>query len=151
MSKRVLLLFSLVILVAISGQAPSEQPKSNQLGQPAPIGLQSPKELAKARLELARQAFAVMKLNQERGVARGDHDLWSLRLMEEERNASGNKAERIAAVQAHLDRVKKWEAETARLFKGGEVDLMLYMDTQWKRLEAESLLAKEKEEPQGSL
>lgn len=151
MSKQALLLFSLIVLVALSGQAPSEQPKSNQLGQPAPIGLQSPKELAEARLKLARQAFAVMKLNQERGIAQGDHALWSLRLMEEERNASGNKAERIAAVQAHVDRVKKWEADTARLFQNGRVDLMLYLDIQWKRLEAESLLAKEKGEPQEGL
>jgi hypothetical protein len=152
------LFFGLVVLVAVSGQAPLSQSDPDQVPpevevilkgkyQPAPTGLQTPKELAEARLKLAREAFAVIKwAKKDGGDSGGNPYLWSLRLMEAELDVSGNKAGRIAAVQSHLDRVKEWEADTARLFRGGEVSVIAYMEIQWKRLEAESLLAKEKAE-----
>lgn len=70
--------------------------------------------------------------------------LWSVRLMQAERDAGPDKAGRIAAVQAHLNRVKDVEAKSARLYRGGETDIMHYLDVQWKRKEAEAMLAEEK-------
>lgn len=128
------MILGVVIVVAICGQGPPP-------GEVAPSAL-----LAADRVKLARQAFSVMERREKLDVPEGSdvYILWSVRLMQAERDAGPDKAGRIAAVQAHLNRVKDVEAKSARLYRGGETDIMHYLDVQWKRKEAEAMLAEEK-------
>jgi hypothetical protein len=70
--------------------------------------------------------------------------LWSRRWMEAERQAAGTKAGRVAAVEGHLERMKKWE----KVFKEG-VERGIFSPgdvaaAEFYRLEAEGWLAEEK-------
>lgn len=121
-----------------------------------------PEDLARARLDIARRAYeqvedsinappadegklpqgirATLKLEQL--IA------WSRRWMEAERDASGKKADHVAAIDAHRKRLKKWEDICSEVAEGDssgassrDVDLLKF-----HRLEAEYWLAKAKDE-----
>jgi hypothetical protein len=70
--------------------------------------------------------------------------LWSRRWMEAEREAAATKAGRVAAVEGHLERMKKWE----KIFKEGrERGIFSPADVgaaEFYRLEADDWLAEEK-------
>jgi len=104
---------------------------------------------ARARAEAARKVY-------EGSLARFGIDarykpeiehfhLWSRRWMEAEREAAGTKAERTAAAQGHLGRMKKWaklveqDNKAGGTFSGADVAA-----TEFYCLEAEAWLAQEK-------
>jgi hypothetical protein len=104
---------------------------------------------AKARAAAARKVYESLMARR-----RGDPGFhfdpdqgyqWSRRWMEAEGEASGTKDGRVAAVEAHLERMKKWE-------KGVEADRRVggvfspgdLAAAEFYRLEAEAWLAKEK-------
>ncbi len=70
--------------------------------------------------------------------------IWSRRRMEARLDLSATKADRVAAVQEHLDEMKAVEQLLDRLQEAGQVDPLSRMDAEYRRLEAESLLEKEK-------
>jgi hypothetical protein len=73
-----------------------------QTPEKAPVALE---KLVKERLQAARQAYeAVSKQGDEEKTY-----VWSRRWMEAERDIAKNKAERVAALQAHFERMKKLE------------------------------------------
>jgi hypothetical protein len=115
-------------------------------GEPAPEKAAN----AKARAEAARKVYECMmeryrldagfKFDPEQAYQ------WSRRWMEAEREAAGAKAGRVAAVEGHLERMKKWEkvmetdnAPGRHLYSPGD-----YAAAQFYRLEAEGWLAQEK-------
>jgi hypothetical protein len=117
----------------ISGRAETPGPGSN----------------AKARAEAARKVYETLLERYRRdGGFQLDPEklyLWSRRWMEAEREVGTERAERVATVEKHLERMKKWEqmVEAARrqglTFTEGDVAA-----AQFYRLEAEAWLAQEK-------
>lgn len=86
-----------------------------------------PSELAKARLEVARESqrpITAMVKHGEFGPAGDQAHVWSIRLMEAERDVSQTKAERIAAVERHHQRVKEMEDLILRAYQGKQVSLL---------------------------
>ena len=107
-----------------------------------------PSATAEARLKLARVALEAVRVSIGRGPFNpGERDpisLWSRRRMEARLDLSETKADRIAAAQEHLDEMKAVEQLVVRLHEVGHVDPLARMDAEYRRLEAESWLEKEK-------
>jgi hypothetical protein len=118
---------------------------------------QTPHELAKARLDLARRIY---RLTEEQITApptapSAPHrisntleqlTLWSRRWMEAERDLAQDKAGRGAALSAHIQRLKKQEKICEELLRDSTFGLtqLCLDDLRYHRLEAEYGLAKEK-------
>lgn len=103
---------------------------------------------AKARAQAARKVYEGML---KRGVVDPNAALdpekqyhWSRRWMEAEQELSGKKADRIAAFQRHLERMKKVESLVKELRKAGLVDEATVAAAEFFRLETEKLLAQTK-------
>jgi hypothetical protein len=72
---------------------------------------------------------------------------WSRRWMEAELDASDREADKIAAIEGHVKRLKKWEDEFAPVAQGEPAASRLMLDTlRYHRLEGEYWLAKAKAE-----
>jgi hypothetical protein len=104
-----------------------------------------PAELAKARVEAARNVYEGM-LERARIDARFALDpeklyLWSRRWMEAEQAVAAEKAGRVAALQAHLARMKKLEANFEERRKNGTAPAYEVPQARFYRLEAEMWLA----------
>jgi hypothetical protein len=67
---------------------------------------------------------------------------WSCRWLEAEEEVNGNKAGRVAAAVAHLDRMKQVESLAREMHAKGLVDPADVPATQFYRLEAERRLAR---------
>jgi hypothetical protein len=129
----------------------------------APAGaddVRTPEALATARRDVARKLYddCVERLksppaSQKLADTFSDETMeqvvtWSRRVMEAERDMSGKKADRVAAIEAHRKRIKAWEDELAELTKGDfsgvnrrTADLVTF-----HRLEADYWLARAKAE-----
>lgn len=68
--------------------------------------------------------------------------VWSRRWMDAERAASKKHTERVAAVEAHLARMKDLERLTTAHFNTGQVTSAQRTAAEFYRLEAELLLSK---------
>src|SRR5262245_53567552 len=91
-------------LVVPSAQGPDLPPASSKMVS-----------LLKSKLEAAQKAFQAI-----RDDDRGDPEVayrWSCRWLEAERALSDTAEKRIAALQAHLERVRKIAEATNRLFE----------------------------------
>jgi hypothetical protein len=103
---------------------------------------------AQARLALARAALAAVSVAVGRGHFNpGERDpisIWSRRRLESRLDLSKTKADRIAAAQEHVDEMKGVEQLVLRLEQAGQVDRLSRMDAEYRRLEAESWLEREK-------
>lgn len=106
-----------------------------------------PAELAKTRLAVAREAQDLVTAGNRQGESSSTGEqahVWSVRLMEAERDLSQTKAERGAAVERHHQRVKEAEDLILRAYKAGEVSLLQVSEAKWRSLEAEQWLAQER-------
>jgi hypothetical protein len=102
-------------------------------------------ELAKARLQAAREVYK--GLIQERQIGRGDGSAiaeWSPHLLEAELEVATTKADRLAALEAHLARMKDNEKIWQGRFDAGRVLAVDLTRARFARLDAELRLAKEK-------
>jgi hypothetical protein len=103
---------------------------------------------ARARLALARAALEVVRANVGRGqFSPGERDpiaIWSRRRLEARLELSKTKADRVAAAQEHVDEMKQVEQLIVRLEQAGQVDFLGKMDAEYRRLEAQSWLEREK-------
>jgi hypothetical protein len=61
--------------------------------------------------------------------------------MEAERDASKDQAERVAAAQRHLERMKRMEDLFAAAFQRAEASALDVFDVKWRRLDAERMVA----------
>jgi hypothetical protein len=104
---------------------------------------------AKARLALARDAIEAVRANIGRGLFQpGERDpiyIWSQRRFEARLDLSSRKADRVAAAQEHLDEMKKVEEVVSRMHAAGEIDRLARLEAEYRRLEAEGWLEREKE------
>jgi hypothetical protein len=82
-----------------------------------------PVELLKAQVASARRGYELTwKMHQE-GIAKGDFEIlgvWSARWYNAERDLSKKPTDRVAAAEAHLERMKAAEARAKALEKVGE-------------------------------
>lgn len=81
-----------------------------------------PKAMARARVEAARAAYEGVKKvwKQEPTRAKPDDEYqWSRRWMEAEQALAPTKADRVAAIKAHLERMKQLHATADGCVKGG--------------------------------
>jgi hypothetical protein len=103
---------------------------------------------ARARLALARSALDAIRANVGRGqFSPGERDpiaIWSRRRLEARLDLSKTKADRVAAAQEHVDEMKEVEQLVVRLEQAGQVDFLGKMDAEYRRLEAQSWLEREK-------
>jgi hypothetical protein len=103
---------------------------------------------ARARLALARAALEAIRANVGRGqFSPGERDpiaIWSRRRLEARLELSKTKADRVAAAQEHVDEMKQVEQLIVRLEQAGQVDFLGKMDAEYRRLEAQSWLEREK-------
>lgn len=112
----------------------------------APDEPEDPSALAEARMKIARQFYEIA--NDPRSQPAGgtpDYEaivLWSGRWMDAQLDMSDQRTDRIAAIRAHIERLKKWELPLEHLANRAvtsrrDVDLIKF-----HRLEAEFRLAK---------
>lgn len=103
---------------------------------------------AEARLKLARKALEAVRVNIDRGLYKpGERDpiyIWSRRRLEARLDLSATKEERVSAAQEHLDEMKVAEQSVSRMYESGQIDLLAKLDAEYRRLEAESWLEREK-------
>jgi RNA polymerase sigma factor (sigma-70 family) len=124
------------------GSAPKGVARSDKPDVPA--GLSATAQLARERVRHAREGLRLAAPPEKRGhhsFSDGKIYLWSLRVAEAERDASANPADQIAAFQAHLDRMKDFEKEAKEMLDQGMISNLEYLDVQFRREEAEDLLA----------
>ncbi len=134
MSKRYMRAWPIIGLVLVS-VAP---------GPPYTTPSQDPVALAKARLDVIRRVYDLKKDMRSRGQAGIDLDqdyLWSRRLLEAERDATGKKQDDLPALEAHLDRMKELETLAKQAFRAGEASALQAAATEFYRVEAEFWLA----------
>jgi hypothetical protein len=109
-------------------------------------------ENAKARAEAARLAYRQLVLPQERDPrfwpAYPDYFervyRWSLRWLEAEREVSARPADEVAALEAHLERMRDLERRVQRLRGGGNATVGEAAAVAFYRLEAEKWLLQAK-------
>ncbi len=103
---------------------------------------------AQARLALARAALEAVRANVGRGqFSPGERDpiwIWSRRRLEARLELGKTKPDRVAAAQEHLDEMKGVEQLIIRMLQAGQVDRLVKMEAEYRRLEAESWLEREK-------
>lgn len=100
---------------------------------------------AAARLAAAERVCQI--LHDEAGTPRGhqgvEHTyLWSMRRMEAQRDVDAARGDRFSALEAHLQRMRDFEARTAELYKTDVVSKFELASTQFYVAEAEEMLAR---------
>ncbi len=136
---------TVAILASLGGLATGAAILAQQPpGEPAPTAKEGPagKALIEARLATARDLYQVGMALWQRGRAElDDAPLWSRHWMDEELRLATDPAARLAAITAHLERVRSIEQiakarkESAR---GTDVDIL---KARYERLQAEEMLA----------
>ena len=99
--------------------------------------------LIKARLETARDVFKHEMDRYENTLTlfADDTAVWSRRWMEAELRLSPTPTEKLAAIQAHLERVKRLETIADQYAKAGQGKTLDALKAKYFRLEAEQMLA----------
>jgi RNA polymerase sigma factor (sigma-70 family) len=100
-----------------------------------------------AQLRVAKQALKAIDEMNKLGNQVSDEEFhkWSLRLMELERAFSTNKAEEIAAFEAHCKRMKELSERAEKLYKNGQKDILRYLEASYWYEEAVAWLQDVKE------
>ena len=101
---------------------------------------------ADQRLKLAREAMRAIEVLQKAPERVTSEQIyrWSHRLMQAELSVSGNEAERTAAIEKHLQRMKTLEKRAEEGHQHGETGYFDLLEARWRRIEAEALLSNSK-------
>jgi hypothetical protein len=107
----------------------------------------NPLDLAKARAAAAQETYEGQVRRHAVDASGPSFEsiyVWSRRWLEAEQALATDKAGRLAALQAHLDRMNKWEATKTEQRKQGFVAAYEVPQARFYRLEAEIWLAEAK-------
>jgi hypothetical protein len=110
-------------------------------------GGESATKMAKARLDAAQQTYDGKWTRLKNGVAQLDPEslhAWSCRILETAQELRPDKADRLAALQAHVDRMREVERFAVTLAKTGQGTQDQATAAEYFRLEAELWLTKAK-------
>ena len=101
------------------------------------------KALIEARLTTAREVFEqeIARIEQTLPPFSDDTSVWSRRWMEEQLRLSPKPADKLAAIQAHLERAKRIEKSTEQYAKTGQFRTADALKAKYFSLEAEQMLA----------
>jgi RND family efflux transporter MFP subunit len=134
--------------------SPADEPKKEGAPKSAAQDPDDLKALAKARLDAARQAQAMaMKCLQQTKragtlmipVAKPEEVyIWSVRLLKAQHEASGNTEDRVAALEAHLQRMQELQQRSAEMYRNGLVSSLDTSAVEFYRAEAALWLARER-------
>jgi hypothetical protein len=105
--------------------------------------------LLKARLDAASETYRLASASWEqrvKGVSADNVYLWSVRWLEAQRAVSVQKADRVAACEAHLARMKKLAEMVDKVVQAGGLQGFQAFGTKFFRAEAEVWLAEAKAE-----
>jgi RND family efflux transporter MFP subunit len=132
---------------------PAEEPKKDE---PEP-GAKDPgdlKTLAKARLEAAGKAYEVALQSLQQTKKTGaliillakpeEVYTWSIRWLNAQREASGNKDDRVAALEAHVKRMKDLQQRVTEMVRSGLLSALDASAVGFYRAEADLWLAQER-------
>jgi hypothetical protein len=108
---------------------------------PDPAGGGAPDKLAEARLKAAREAFMIANAE---SIDREKMYRWSVRWLEAEKAVKPGKADQVAALQAHLERMRNVEEDCQVAFKKGLGSKFDLVAATFYCTEAESWLAEAK-------
>jgi hypothetical protein len=110
-------------------------------------GAEATSATTQARLTLARAALEAVRHQVGRGKFNpGERDpiwIWSRRRLEARLELSKTKADRVAAAQEHVDEMKEVEQLIIQVHQAGQVDRLVKMEAEYRRLEAVSWLERE--------
>lgn len=140
-------------LVSLGGLALGAAPLAQQPGEAGRPAKEGPagKALVEARLAIARDAYEVGMALWRRGRAElTEAPDWSRRWMDEELRLATAPAARLAAITAHLERVRTIEqiaAARKEAARGTDLDIL---KARYYRLEAEEMLADARDNPGGA-
>ena len=130
---RYTLLAALVFLPAFGSAAPAAAARE---------------DLAAAKVEAAHKVYEAMvqELRTGRGQANADRlYLWSRRWMEAQRDVGPKKADRIAALEAHRDRMKDLRKTAEQRYKAGQCSHAEVLSVDFYLAEAEIWLSESNE------
>jgi hypothetical protein len=107
---------------------------------------QDPRSIVKAQLEAARLTYEMTLTRAQNGQALEPEQLyrWSVRWMEARRDLSPDKADQVAALEAHHARMQKLEMLAKGLAKVGHGKTSDATAAEYYRLEADLWLARVK-------
>jgi hypothetical protein len=108
---------------------------------PKQANTKAPDQLAEARLKAARDAFEIAH---GESIDREKMYRWSVRWLESEKALKPAKADQLAALQAHLERMKNVEEDCQVAFKKGLGTKFDVVAATFFRTEAETWLAEAK-------
>jgi hypothetical protein len=121
-------LVALVLTLALTVVAVAEDPIAN----------------AKGRMEAAQKVYEGMLKRMQTDPAFGFDaervNRWSRRWLDAEKDYANKKDDQVAAVQAHLDRMKKLETQARLMHKAGMITAVDVAACEFYRLEAEKML-----------
>ena len=130
------LCIGLVTLLAALAPAPA-----TEQGAPPPPP-QDPAALAKLRAEAGVKAFEMTWLYYSENRIPSEKVYWSSRrLLEAQRDAAADGPGRVAAFEAHLERIGRLETKNSRIRKLGFVNSLDVLDVDFYRKEADYGLA----------
>jgi hypothetical protein len=112
---------------------------------PAPENVTRIADLAKARLDAAREVYALMMTTYRAGRTTLDEMvLWSPHLLEAELDAATTKAERVKAREDHFARMREYEKQMKPRFDAARASVQDLAQAKLLRAEAELRLEQEK-------
>jgi RND family efflux transporter MFP subunit len=100
--------------------------------------------LARAQVEVSRKAYEAARKSLDQTRRAEEVYTWSVRWLNAQRDVSNKKDERLAALEAHLQRMKDLEKRVEALHKGGRTSPLDPLAAEAYRVEAELWLAQEK-------
>ncbi|OAI54525.1 hypothetical protein AYO44_14780 [Planctomycetaceae bacterium SCGC AG-212-F19] len=106
-------------------------------------------QLAKTRLEAARKAYGLVWQNYQEGLWSSAEDIyrWSSRWMEAERALATQKAQHVAACEAHFDRMRRLEKLVRDNYRVRVTTITVVSAAEYYAVEAEVWLAQVKNAP----
>jgi hypothetical protein len=112
---------------------------------PVPAGAQGAPALAEAKFTAARKAYEAHWKALPTGLSDPEKVyLWSRRVLEAQRALSPKKADRVAAAEAHLERMRDLQKATVQRYKAGRNSFAEVAGTDFYLAEAQSGLAQAK-------
>lgn len=106
--------------------------------------------LARQRRDAARKTYETMWTNYREGRAAGELLYrWSRRWLDAERQIHDKPAEQVAALEAHLDRMRRLEALVQRVQRSGQTTVDEVSAAEYYRAEAEIWLLQARDKKRG--
>ncbi len=134
----------------LAAQGPGDAPRGRPRAEAPPTAREAPAEvgdlasLGRSRVEMARKRYQTQRALFERGETSYERPLnASQTWMDAERDADESQAGRLAAIRAHLDRIKEIEQLVTPRIAAGLATSLDVEEVQTRRLDAEFLLARE--------